>query len=269
MSGRYTGVKSVDVACRIMGVFARRGAGLALKDIANDLRMPPSKVHRYMASLIGGGLIEKDPNTLHYALGPISYQVGLSAIASYDPLREVISTQIALRDEIDQTVTLSVWGNMGPTVVRVEESSHPIIMTMKVGAVLPVLATATGMVFAAFMPRTVTRPVVDRALTSQERANFIVSNRKDLDAELVEVRRLGYSANSEHLTRGVWALAVPVYNNSNSLVAVLAVMAHDDGILRHASKVVDFIRLRSPYPADGASKAKQSSRPALKRTPGH
>jgi DNA-binding IclR family transcriptional regulator len=38
-------------------------------------------------------------------------------------------------------------------MLRVEESSHPVIMTMKVGATLPLMHSAAGRVFAAFMPR--------------------------------------------------------------------------------------------------------------------
>ncbi len=45
MSDRYSGVKSVDVACRIVEVFSNEGPRLALKDIAMATRMPPSKIH--------------------------------------------------------------------------------------------------------------------------------------------------------------------------------------------------------------------------------
>ena len=55
-----------------------------------------------------------------------------------------------LRDRFDETMVLSVWGTQGPMIVHVEESSQPIIMTMRVGAVLPVLQTASGLAFAAF-----------------------------------------------------------------------------------------------------------------------
>ena len=41
-------------------------------------------------------------------------------------------------------------------MLRVEESSHPVIMTMKVGATLPLMHSAAGRVFAAFMPRRIT-----------------------------------------------------------------------------------------------------------------
>ena len=65
MSDRYSGVKSVDVACRIVEAFSNEGPRLALKDLAKVVRMPPSKVHRYLDSMVRGGLIEQDPVTRH------------------------------------------------------------------------------------------------------------------------------------------------------------------------------------------------------------
>jgi DNA-binding IclR family transcriptional regulator len=61
--------------------------------------------------------------------------------------------QRELRDRIDETMVLSVWGTQGPTIVHVEESSQPGIMTMRIGATLPILQTASGLTFAAFLPR--------------------------------------------------------------------------------------------------------------------
>src|SRR3546814_10322656 len=92
--GRYSGVKSVDVACRILGVFATRGPDLALKELAEVLRIPASKIHRYLDSMIRGGLVEQNPGTRRYSLGRIALDIGLRAIASHDPLQDRKSTRL-------------------------------------------------------------------------------------------------------------------------------------------------------------------------------
>ena len=69
-------------------------------------------------------------------------------------------------------MVLSVRGTQGPTIVHIAESSQPIIMTMPVGAVLPLLQTATGLVFAAFLPRHFTQTVDHRALDAKDGSNL-------------------------------------------------------------------------------------------------
>jgi DNA-binding IclR family transcriptional regulator len=49
-------------------------------------------------------------------------------------------------------VFLAIWGNHGPTIVRWEESSEPVTLNVRVGSVMPLVTSATGRAFAAFMP---------------------------------------------------------------------------------------------------------------------
>ena len=92
MSDRYSGVKSVDVACRIVEAFSNEGPRLALKDLAKAVRMPPSKVRRYLDSMVRGGVVEQDAATRHYTLGRIAFEIGLRAFAAQDPLRAGVSS---------------------------------------------------------------------------------------------------------------------------------------------------------------------------------
>ncbi|MBP0656442.1 hypothetical protein J8J20_21455, partial [Mycobacterium tuberculosis] len=52
----------------------------------------------------------------------------------------------ALRDEIDHTIGLAVWGNQGPAIVHWEEASHPVTVSLRLGDVMPMLNSATGRV---------------------------------------------------------------------------------------------------------------------------
>jgi len=249
MSDRYSGVKSVDVACRIIEVYSNAGPRLALKDLAQAVRMPPSKIHRYLDSMVRGGLIERDAVTRQYALGPVAFEVGLRAIAAYDPLRDAIRVQRELRNEIDQSVALSVWGNKGPTIVHVEDSSRSIIMTMRVGAVLPVLATATGLVFCALLPPVITRPLIDEAFAARDRNAPIVRSRKALKEALDEIRHTRFAINRGYLMPQVCAIAMPLFGREEHLTAVLAVIAREEEIDRSRDRIVRFVRDRSVQPA--------------------
>lgn len=57
-----------------------------------------------------------------------------------------------LCSEFDQTLSVSVWGNHGPTVVAWARSSKPVSNDLPLGLVLPVTSTATGRALAAHLP---------------------------------------------------------------------------------------------------------------------
>lgn len=245
MSSRYAGVKSVDVACRIIEIFSNSEPRLALKDIAKAVRMPASKIHRYLDSMVRGGLIEQDAVTRHYALGRVAFEIGLRAIAAHNPLRAAIQVQRELRDEIDQSVALSVWGNKGPTIIHVEDSSQPVIMTMRVGAVLPTLATATGLVFCAHLPSVITRPLIAEAFAERNQRTSIVGNRKEFKHALDEIKSAGYAINRGHLTAQVCAIAIPFFSGPGKLTAVIAVIAHEEEIDKNKARITRFVFDRS------------------------
>lgn len=117
------GIKAIEVAGHILDVLARTQTPVALRELAAAGHMSPGKVHRYLASFLASGLARQDPDTRRYALGPLAMRLGLAALNSYQPLRDAIVLQRDLRNSLDETLVLSVWGAQGPTVEAVSRSS--------------------------------------------------------------------------------------------------------------------------------------------------
>jgi DNA-binding IclR family transcriptional regulator len=240
------GIKAVEVAGRILEALATAHAPVALRELASAGQMSPGKAHRYLASFLATGLARQDRETRRYALGPLAMRLGLAALNSHQPLRDAIALQREVRNQIDETLVLSVWGAQGPTVVHVEESSQPIIMTMRVGAVLPMLATATGLVFAAFLPRHFTEPHIAAALASQDGCNLFARDRRSVGQLIADVGRQGYAYNQGHLMPGVSALAFPLVDRAATLVAVMAVMGRHERINPcHGDHILAYLKQRA------------------------
>jgi len=236
------GIKAVEVAGRILDLLAGAPAPVALRDLAAAGRMSPGKAHRYLASFLASGLARQDPDTRRYALGPLAMRLGLAALRSYEPLRDAVALQRELRNRFDETLILSVWGAQGPTVVHVEESSQPIIMTMRVGAVLPMLATATGLVFAAFLPPHFTAPLIEAELRAEHGPNVFARDPAAIERLIMQVRERGHAYNQGHLMPGVSAAAFPLIDRAATLVAVLAVMGRDEQLNpRDSARTIAFL----------------------------
>ena len=70
------------------------------------------------------------------------------------------SASAPLVEQIGHTLALAVWGNHGPTIVHWEESPQAVTVNLRLGDVMPLLSSATGRCFAAFLSREAITPLL-------------------------------------------------------------------------------------------------------------
>ena len=210
------GIQSVEVGGQLLQVLARTGRRMPLKDLAAAAGMAPAKAHPYLVSLSKLGLVEQDSASGHYGLGPLSLQLGLIGLQRADPLRLAIAELPELAQALGHTVAVSVWGDRGPTVVRVQEAPSAVYVAMRLGSTASVRHTATGNVFAAFGAP----DAIAAALAAEGEARALRNARFAAELDWVRVERLS-SAVGE-LVPGISALAAPVFDGFGSLVLCLS-----------------------------------------------
>ncbi len=222
------GVQSAEVALGLLRVLVEAGKPMMLRDLAAGGRMPPAKAHRYLVSLAREGLVEQEGSGGLYDLGPYALELALASLARIDPVRIASAALHDLSRRIDETVALAVWGNRGPVFVRWEEPSHPVATNVRVGSVIPVLSSASGRVFAAFLPSNVVDPFIGGELRqiAHSRTAKGPKTRAEAAALLAQVRRSGMSRVSGDLLSGVGAVSVPVFDHRRHVV--LAITAIGD-----------------------------------------
>ena len=210
------GIQSVEVGGQLLKVLARTGRRMALKDLARAADMTAAKAHPYLVSFGKLGLIEQDAVSGHYGLGPLSMQLGLISLQQVDPVRLAIAELPALAQRIGYTVSASVWGDLGPVIIRVEEGPTAVYVAMRHGTTASVRHTATGKVFAAFGSR-------ERAAAALAAEGFAGAlDEPAFAAELDAVRKHQISEVADQLLSGISALAVPVFDGFGRLVLCLA-----------------------------------------------
>lgn len=198
------------------------GAGpMSLSQIAARSEMQPSKVHRYLVSLGRAGLVSQAPMSGLYDLGPALRRLGTEAMRRMDEVSVASEYLPGLRDRTRHSVSLSVWGDNGPVVVRWDYGAYPLPINVRVGATMPLLPSAIGRVFLAYLPEAVTGPV----LTSQ----YEPDEENPLDEVEIEqvkatVRGEGVAFTSGTLIPGVDSLAAPVLTGGSSLPLVVSIV---------------------------------------------
>jgi DNA-binding IclR family transcriptional regulator len=105
-------------------------------------------------------------------------------------------------------------------VVRWDYGAHALPITVRVGATLPMLSSSVGRVCLAYLPETLTGPVVRGELTAGGPA---VPPEEELDRIKAEVRRTGVAVTSGGVIPGISSVAAPVFGAGESLPLVVAV----------------------------------------------
>ena len=131
---------------RLLEALSRSSAAMTLTNLAADADMPMSKAHRYLVSLVRCRLVSQDAAPGRYDLGTLSLGMGLTALGRIDAVGIATEALPRLRDRVDETAVLAVWGEHGATVIRFEESVHPVRMNVRVGSVLPFANSAIGQI---------------------------------------------------------------------------------------------------------------------------
>jgi DNA-binding IclR family transcriptional regulator len=203
------GIQSIEVGGRLLVALAHDGRPMALKDLSRAAGMVPAKAHPYLVSFGKLGLVVQDAASGRYGLGPLAMQLGLISLQQSDPLRLATARLPELAQAIGHTVAIVVWGTHGATVVRTEEGPAPVHVTMRHGTVMNLRGTASGRLFAAYLP-----PAVLAATLGAEEARLDAA----FTRELATVRRQQLARVVDAAVPGVSALAAPVFDAGGVLV---------------------------------------------------
>lgn len=256
------GIQSIEVGGQVLRAMAHAGQPMALKDLAREADMPAAKIHPYLVSFARIGLMEQDPESGRYFLGPLALQLGLISLKQASPVQAAAAELPGLVQRIGHTVAIAVWGSRGATIVRLEESPAPIHVNMRQGTVFSLAGTATGRLFAAYREAGEARALLDDerrrhkshpapAIANMPPARDVPAWR-EFARELVEVRAHGLARSDGETLPGVNAIAAPVLDHEGRIVlAVTAIgpasifdLAWDGAIAREVRACAERISRR-------------------------
>jgi len=219
------GIQSIEIGSALLLELARKVRPTALKDLAAAAGMSAKKAHPYMVSFLKVGFVTQTDGG-QYELGPLALQLGLTKLQRMDPVKEASHLIEELAHETGQSVAIAVWGNLGPTIVRMEEPVQPLHVNLRTGTVMSLTHTATGRLFAAYMP-----PKVVEQLLGEELARFSYGasqgarvGRDALEPTLAEIRKHGLSRTQGQPIPGIDALCAPVFDPQGHIVLGVLVM---------------------------------------------
>ncbi|MEU0312068.1 IclR family transcriptional regulator [Nocardioides sp. NPDC006273] len=209
----------MELAMTIVEAIERGLGPMSLTQIAAAADMGPSKAHRYLVSLCRIGLITQSRRSGLYDLGPAMRRIGVESLRRMDEVGLVSEHLPDLRDRTSHAVNLAVWGDNGPVLVRWDYGSYALPITVRVGATMPLLTSSVGRVYLAYLPESLTAPVLESQLSTVQGG---LPTPADLAELRTEVLRRGVAETSGGVIPGVTSLAAPVFPAGESIPLVIA-----------------------------------------------
>ena len=225
--GGKLGIQSIEIGMQLMATLVEHAFDNPppmLKTLAANAGMPSAKAHRYMVSLVRSQLVERDTITGRYRLGPMARLIGLRAIQSLDVVKVGGARLPLICADVGFSVALAIWAYDGPTIIAVEEARRPITIGTRVGEIMPLLTSATGQVFGAWMPATLTRGQVKRDFSTGRSSGGKAPSETQIERAFEEVRQLGVGLTRGGVNATVNAVSAPIFDHRGVLVAALSTL---------------------------------------------
>jgi DNA-binding IclR family transcriptional regulator len=195
--------------------------GISLTDLATGLQMSKSTVLRLVGPLREARLVDQDPESGHYRLGPQNALLGQLYLEHLD-IRRIASPLLhQLAQDAHEAVHLVSFDP--PEIVYIDkvESPQAVRMHSRVGGRQPAYCTATGKAFLAHATDDVLAKVIAAGMPARTPAT--ITSPEQLHAELARIRERGYAVDDVENELDIRCVAAPAFNHSGTVLTAVSI----------------------------------------------
>ena len=217
-------IQVLDRAMRILDVLAAHREPVTLKEVSAATGLHASTAHRILADLSVGRYVERVDSGL-YRLGMRLLELGSLVKARLDVRTAALGPMRELHRQTGQTVNLSlVQGDEIVYIERAWSERSGMQVVRAIGGRAPLHLTSTGKLFLATWDTRAVRHYAMRTGLSGTTRNSL-TDLAELERELAQIRRHGYSRDNQELELGVRCLAAGIHDDGGALLAGLSLSA--------------------------------------------
>jgi IclR family acetate operon transcriptional repressor len=213
------GAQAALRAIRLLKLFTAEAPELQLAQLSALSALNKTTTHRLLQALHSEELLDRNPGTGAYRLGPGMMALGVQALSSNDLRLRARPLLKRLAEETGETATLEV--PIDDTMLILDEvtSKHFLGASGNVGTRWPIHATSTGKVLLAFEQRGQERlPSELKSLTSSTITEF-----DKLEKVLGDIRRRGFAEVVDELEDGLSGVAAVVRGGMGEVLGALSI----------------------------------------------
>ena len=223
-NGRLSGTQSIERALTLIReIAAHNRTGSRLLDLASRTGLQRPTVHRMLKCLTLEDMVQQDPETHRYFLGPMVFELGLTAAPRFN-LREICHPSMTrIAEATGDTVFLTQRSGLDSVCVDRQEGTFPIkTFTLEIGMRRPLgVGTGSLAILSALAEEEVKQVVASNAPRLPEYGLTPTS----LLAQVKRAQKLGFAVREMPTLAGVRSVGQALHNQSGVPFAALSVSA--------------------------------------------
>jgi DNA-binding IclR family transcriptional regulator len=221
MAAARSQVPGLERGLNILRLFRRDRAAIGAPEMARELGIPRSTVHRLVQTLEEMGFLHRTEHGGAYALGPAVLTIGFEYLGSLDIVQLSNPVLARLRDATNYSTHLAVRNGTEIVYLSRHASRATIASNVSVGSALPAHATVIGRVILADLGEAELAALYPgkRLKTYTEHTPATLAALMKL---LADDRERGYACSTSFYESGVTSVAAPVRDRSGRVVASIS-----------------------------------------------
>ncbi|WP_293576697.1 IclR family transcriptional regulator [Phaeobacter sp.] len=209
---------------RILEEVARLGVSVKPTDLIDTIGLPKATIHRLLQTAEAEGFLQRDLDGRSFGPGDRLRTLAVNTMSSERIRTARLAIMKAAAEEIGETINLATPDREGMTYLDRVETKWPLRIQLPIGTQVPFHCTASGKMYLSSLRAA----PLNAVLSAKPLDKLTERTTTDPDAlrhELVQTRARGYAQDDEEFMAGMAAIAVPVLDCQDRLLATLSVHA--------------------------------------------
>lgn len=215
-------VAALGKGLRVLSIFSEQRRQIRAVEAAELTNLPVPTVFRLLKTLEAEGYVEQLPDSRFVPTAAV-LRLGYAALRTVDVVDASEHPLRRLADVTGETVNLGVLMDIGVLYLRRITGGSLVTANVQVGSVLPAASTSMGKVLLAHLPGKELQGRLRRLDYDALEGPNAIKNPRGLRKALETVREQGWAAQDEELAAGIRGVAVPVRDETGSVVAAMNV----------------------------------------------
>lgn len=214
-------LKSLVKIVRVLECFSVSDRALTLAEICERTGFPRSTTHRLLASLRDVGFLEQGKERDRYRLGLKLFELGNTALSSFDIQREAAGIVESLRRLSGHVVHLAMFDGFRAVVIRRADPNPENTTPSTFLENAPAHCTSVGKAILAWQPDAIIARLIEAGL--QRFTPDTISEPDALRQELATIRERGYSIDDGEHRPGLRCIGAPIRNMKGQVIAGISI----------------------------------------------
>ena len=210
MDSKIQYISSITKGFDVLRLFNEGETELGIREISTMLAMNKTTVYRIVKTLELNGMLIQNPINSKYSPGFSILEMAHKMFKNYDDKKLLSPFMKDLQNEFNEDVVLSVLNGTNAVCIDRLESNNGLVISAHVGRILPIVAGATGKVFLPYIPKDTLDIILKNSRDSNSKQ---VTSKTSLEKDIEKIVTSGYITSEEEIDTGVFAIAVPVFDD--------------------------------------------------------